>query len=88
MRVNPVCVLSAVTFAFGTTAPVLSTTAGNDVEAAAEARENVQYSEIGVRLDGVADKMRRSRERAVERGAVRRTALGRRREHRGGGDVV
>jgi hypothetical protein len=38
----------------------------NDVEAAAEPRKNVQYSEIGIRLDRVADEMRGPLERAVE----------------------
>ncbi len=38
--------------------------AGNDVEAASEAREDVQYSQVGIRLDGVANEMGN----AVERG--------------------
>ena len=40
--------------------------AGNDVEAASEAREDVQHSEVGIRLDGVANEMRNARERGVE----------------------
>ena len=40
--------------------------AGDDVEAAPEARQDVQYSEVGIRLDRVADEVRHALERGVE----------------------
>jgi hypothetical protein len=39
---------------------------GNDIEAASEAREDVQYSEVRIGLDGIAHEMGNARERVVE----------------------